>query len=253
VRFRPCIDLHGGVVKQIVGSTLRDGAAPTENFVSDAPPAHFAERFRRDGLHGGHVVMLGPGNEAAASEALAAFPGGLQIGGGVEPSSARGWLERGASAVIATSYLFEEGELSRRRLDALVDAVGARRLVLDLSCGRRDGGFFVKANRWQHFTRLEVNAGTLAELAAHCAEFLIHAVDVEGKQRGPDRALVELLADAAPIPTTYAGGIASRADVELIADAGRGRLDFTVGSALDLFGGSGLRYADLAREFGASR
>lgn len=252
MRFRPCIDLHDGVVKQIVGSTLRDGAAPTENFVSAAPPAHFAALFRRDGLRGGHVVMLGPGNQDAATEALAAFPGGLQIGGGVDPSSARGWLERGASAVIATSYLFEQGELSRARLDALVAEVGPERLVLDLSCGRRDDRFFVKANRWQHFTQLEVNAATLAALAEHCAEFLIHAVDVEGKQRGPDRALIELLADAAPIPTTYAGGIASRADVELLVEAGRGRLDFTVGSALDLFGGSGLRYADLAREFGAA-
>ncbi len=251
MRFRPCIDLHAGVVKQIVGSTLRDGSAPTENFVSAAPPAHFAALFRRDGLRGGHVVMLGPGNESAAREALAAYPGGLQLGGGVDPGSARDWLERGAAAVIATSYLFEAGELSRERLAALVDAAGAERLVLDLSCSRRDGRFFVKANRWQHFTSLEVNAATLAELAEHCAEFLIHAVDVEGKQRGPDRALIELLADAAPIPTTYAGGIASRADVELLADAGRGRLDFTVGSALDLFGGSGLRYADLAREFAA--
>ena len=251
MRFRPCIDLHSGVVKQIVGSTLRDGAAPTENFVSEAPPAHFAGLFRRDGLRGGHVVMLGPGNERAATEALAAYPGGLQIGGGIDPSSARGWLERGASAVIATSFLFEAGELAPERLETLVAAVGAERLVLDLSCGRRDERFFVKANRWQHFTRLELNAATLASLAQHCAEFLIHAVDVEGLQRGPDRALIELLADAAPIPTTYAGGIASRRDVELLADAGRGRLDFTVGSALDLFGGSGLRYADLAREFGA--
>ena len=250
MRFRPCIDLHDGVVKQIVGSTLRDGAAPTENFVSEAPPAHFAGLFRRDGLRGGHVVMLGPGNEEAATEALAAFPGGLQVGGGVDPGSAGRWLERGACAVIATSYLFEAGELSRERLAALVAAVGAQHLVLDLSCGRRDDRFFVKANRWQHFTRLEVNAATLASLAEHCAEFLIHAVDVEGKQGGPDRALIELLAAAAPIPTTYAGGIASRADIDLLGEAGRGRLDFTVGSALDLFGGSGLRYADLAREFG---
>lgn len=245
MRFRPCIDLRGGLVVQIVGSTLEASAGPETNFQTDAPASDYAERFRTDGLDGGHVIMLGPGNEEAAAGALAAFPGGLQIGGGIGPSNAAKWIERGASAVIATSYVFENGSLSRSRLDELVGAVGADRLVLDLSCAPHDGRYFVMADRWRTRTELEVGPDTLASLSVHCAEFLIHAVQVEGKQSGPDPTLVELLSDAAPRPITYAGGIRSREDIELIERVGRGRIDFTVGSALDLFGGGHLRYDDL--------
>ena len=215
MRFRPCIDLRGGLVVQIVGETLEAGGGPETNFQTDAPASEYAERFRRDGLYGGHVIMLGPGNEEAAASALAAFPGGLQIGGGVGPSNAAKWIERGASAVIATSYVFENGSLSRSRLDELVAAVGADRLVLDLSCAPHDGRYFVMADGWQTRTDLEVTPGTLGSLAGHCAEFLIHAVRVEGKQSGPDPALIELLADSPPRPVTYAGGIRSREDIEL--------------------------------------
>jgi phosphoribosylformimino-5-aminoimidazole carboxamide ribotide isomerase len=202
--------------------------------------------FRRDGLEGGHVIMLGPGNEEAASEALGAFPGGLQIGGGIDAGNAAQWLERGASRVIATSFLFDDGVFSPERLERLVAAVGRERLVLDLSCARRDGRYRVMSNRWQTWTELAIDAETLASLAGSCSEFLVHAVEVEGKQAGPDLDLVELLAGATPIPTTYAGGIRSLADIEAIDRLGRGRLDFTVGSALDIFGGHHLRYADLA-------
>ncbi len=249
MRFRPCIDLHGGRVKQIVGSSLRDGpdAGKIEtHFESEDSPSRFAEMFRRDGLDGGHVIMLGPGNEAAAGEALAAFPGGLQIGGGIDPENAAQWLERGASHVIATSYLFENGVFSPARLARLVAAVDRERLVLDLSCARRDGRYFVMSNRWQTWTELAIDAETLGSLAESCSEFLVHAVEVEGKQTGPDLDLVELLSGATPIPATYAGGIRSLADIEAIERLGRGRLDFTVGSALDIFGGHHLRYADLA-------
>ncbi len=239
MRFRPCIDLHDGVVKQIVGSTLGgDPAALRTNFVAALPPEHYAAMYRRDGLAGGHVIMLGPGNEAAAAAALAEYPGGLQIGGGITPQNAGRWLAAGAAKVIVTSYIFVDGRLSRERLRELNAAVGAERLVLDLSCRRRGAGYCVATNRWQTFTDVELTAASLAELAGWCGELLVHAVDVEGMQQGVDRELVALLARIAPLPTTYAGGIRSLADMQLIRDAGGGRIDFTVGSALDIFGGS---------------
>jgi phosphoribosylformimino-5-aminoimidazole carboxamide ribotide isomerase len=243
--FRPCIDLHEGKVKQIVGGTL--GEAPRQlrtNFVSERPAAWYAELYRRDGLKGGHVVMLGPGNEAAARAALAAYPGGLQIGGGINAGNARSWLDAGASHVIVTSWVFREGRLDEERLDALVQAVGKERLVLDLSCRRRGVDYFVVTDRWQKFTELKLGQESLKKLARHCAEFLIHAVDVEGLCGGIDRELVEKLGQWAPVPTTYAGGASSMADLEEVARLGRGRIDLTIGSALDIFGGSGVRYAD---------
>ena len=245
MRFRPCIDLHNGVVKQIVGASLQDGADPQTNFTADQPASYFANRYRQDGLHGGHVIMLGPGNEAAAAGALAAFPGGLQVGGGINPQNAAAWLQCGAAGVIVTSYLFHDGKLRRDRLQAMVDAVGASRLVLDLSCRKINDRYVAMTDRWQTATDLEINAFTLADLAPSCCEFLIHATAVEGRQAGIDADLVALLGRIAPLPVTYAGGIRSMADIEQIGDLGQDRLDFTVGSALDLFGGAGLRYADL--------
>ena len=246
-KFRPCIDLHQGKVKQIVGGTLRDeGAGPRENFVSDRPAAWFAEKFRADGLTGGHVIKLGPGNDAAAREALAAWPGGLQVGGGITAENAAAWLDAGASHVIVTSALFEqEGKFLGEALDALVRAVGAGRLVIDLSCRRTAGGWTVAMNRWQTLTELDVTPATLDRLAPHCAEFLIHAADVEGLCRGIDAELVSLLGEWGKIPITYAGGAAGMDDLRLVESAGRGRVDVTVGSALDIFGGKGLRYDDL--------
>lgn len=249
MRFRPCIDLHEGRVKQIVGGSLRDrGDAPLTHFVAEQPPEHFADLYWRDGLVGGHVVMLGPGNETAARAALARHPGNLQVGGGITADNAAGWLDAGADKVIVTSHVFVDGELSSERLRALVAAVGRERLVLDLSCRARAGDYYVVCDRWQTFTRLRVAPETLAELAGFCAEFLVHGVDVEGKQAGIEEPLAELLGRAAPIPTTYAGGIATPEDVARIARLGQGHLDFTVGSALDLFGGNGLRYRDLVEQ-----
>jgi len=246
MRFRPCIDLHDGVVKQIVGATLRDGApAPRTNFIAQLPPAYYAELYCRDGLAGGHVIMLGPGNEAAATEALAAYPGGLHLGGGVKPDSARLWLERGAAAVIVTSYVFREGRLDRPRLEEMAAAAGTERLVLDLSCARDRDRYVVATDRWQRLTDFTVNAANLADLSSYCSEFLVHATEAEGRQSGIDADLVSLLGDATPLPTTYAGGVRSMADVEAIAKLGQGRLDFTVGSALDIFGGTGVRYEQL--------
>jgi phosphoribosylformimino-5-aminoimidazole carboxamide ribotide isomerase len=181
-RFRPCIDLHQGVVKQIVGGSLRDdGAAPVENFVSPHPPAWFARQFRDDGLSGGHVIKLGPGNDAAAREALAAWPGGLQLGGGISAANAAAWLDAGAAQVIVTSALFDAaGSFLPDALNGLVRAVGAQRLVLDLSCRRTATGWTVAMNRWQTLTSMALVPATLDRLAPHCAEFLIHAADVEG-------------------------------------------------------------------------
>jgi len=241
--FRPCIDLHEGKVKQIVGGTLSDAGART-NFVSEKPAAWFAELYRRDNLRGGHVIQLGAGNELEARAALSAFPGGLHIGGGVNASNARGWLDAGASHVIVTSWVFREGRVDWARLDELVKAIGKEWLVLDLSCRKRGENYFVVTDRWQKFTDLEVNAETLQKFSAYCVEFLIHAVDVEGLCRGIDRELVEKLGRWTPIPMTYAGGANSLTDLEEVTRLGQGKVDLTIGSALDIFGGSGVKYAD---------
>ena len=246
MRFRPCIDLHQGQVKQIVGSTLRDGAVPETNFVAEKSSSHFAELYRRDNLLGGHVIMLGPNNEEAAQQALAAFPCGLQLGGGINANNAPQWIERGAAQVIVTSYAFRDGRLHHDNLQRVVGAVGRDRLILDLSCGQRDGRYVVMTDRWQKATDFEIDAAHLAFLAESCCEFLIHATDVEGKQQGVDKELIALLGDIAPIPTTYAGGVRSLADIDVINRLGQGKLDFTVGSALDIFGGTGLCYEILA-------
>lgn len=243
--FRPCIDLHEGQVKQIVGGTL-GGAGLRTNFVAEKSAAWFAELYRRDGLRGGHVIQLGSGNEAAARAALAAFPGGLHLGGGVNAQNARGWLDAGASHVIVTSWVFREGRVDWNRLNELVQAIGKERLVLDLSCRRRGEDYFVVTDRWQKFTELAVNAATLQRFSAHCAEFLVHAVDVEGLCRGIDRELVEKLGQGTPLPLTYAGGANSLADLAEVTRLGQGRVDLTIGSALDIFGGS-VSYADCVK------
>jgi len=243
--FRPCIDLRGGRVVQIVGGTLDDSGTGTRtNFVSDRPPGWYAELYRRDALIGGHVIALGPGNEAAAREALGAWPGGLQYGGGVNLENAVAWLEAGASHVIVTSWVFREGRLEWDRLRELVTRIGRERLVLDLSCRRRGDDYFVVTDRWQKFTDLKLGAETFTRLAEQCAEFLVHAVDVEGLCRGIDGELVGRLAEWSPLPATYAGGARALDDLATVERLGRGRIDLTIGSALDIFGGSGVRYAD---------
>jgi len=286
--FRPCIDLHEGKVKQIVGGSLSDGGERLRtNFVSDKSAAWYADLYKRDGLTGGHVVMLGPGNEAEARAALAAYPGGLQIGGGVTADNARAWLDAGASHVIVTSWVFRDARVDWERLGQIVKVVGKERLVLDLSCRkrpqvassprdkgagrgprrgensqnapplpgpllhsveeretRRGGDYIVVTDRWQKFTDVTLSPETFQTLARSCAEFLIHAVDVEGLCRGIDGELVEKLGQWSPIPVTYAGGTNSIADLETVTRLGQGKVHLTIGSALDIFGGSGVRYAD---------
>ena len=244
--FRPCIDLHEGRVKQIVGGTLgiEPGRLQT-NFVADRPAAWYAALYRRDGLKGGHVIMLGPGNEAEARSALAAYPGGLQVGGGISDLNAASWLDAGASHVIVTSWVFRDGRIDRDRLARLVSLIGRDRLVLDLSCRRQGGEYWVVTDRWQKFTEVALGTATLASLAASCAEFLVHAVDVEGLCRGIDGELVANLAQWSSLPVTYAGGAHSLADLEAVTRLGQGKIDLTIGSALDIFGGQGIHYEDV--------
>jgi phosphoribosylformimino-5-aminoimidazole carboxamide ribotide isomerase len=243
--FRPCIDLHEGKVKQIVGGSLtQDPRTLRTNFVSERPSRWFAELFKSDNLRGGHVVMLGPGNETAARQALAAFPGGLQVGGGINSSNAAGFLDAGASHVIVTSWIFPEGRLDRDRLRQLASAIGKSRLVLDLSCRRKEGRYLVVTDRWQKLTDLELGPESLSGLAPWCAEFLVHAADVEGLRQGMDLELIDKLGQWSPLPATYAGGANSLRDLEDAQRIGRGKIDLTIGSALDIFGGGGVRYAD---------
>ena len=244
-KFRPCIDLHEGKVKQIVGGTLNDEGAE-ENFVSKKSPSWYAGKFRESDLKGGHVIQLGPGNLQAAREALAAWPGGLQLGGGVSLENAGEWIEAGASQVIVTSWLFDQdGNFLGDRLKALAEEIGMEKIVVDLSCRQVADGWKVAMNRWQTVTEMVIDLDIIAHLSQYCAEFLIHAADVEGQCSGVDVPLVELLGQWAGCPITYAGGVRGLEDLKLINEASAGRLDATVGSALDLFGGSGVTYDEL--------
>jgi phosphoribosylformimino-5-aminoimidazole carboxamide ribotide isomerase len=247
MKFRPCIDLHQGQVKQIVGSTLSDsdGTTPLTNFTSSKPSNWYAELYQKDELTGGHIIKLGPDNDEAAIEALSAWKGGLQIGGGITAENAVHWLEAGASDIIVTSYVFEKGRIHEDRLRKLTDLVGKDNLVLDLSCRIKNGHYYIVTDRWQNFTSVKIDKTNLDYFSRYCHEFLIHAVDVEGKAHGIEADLVDILGGWGKIPVTYAGGIHSIEDIELIRTRGNENLDFTVGSALDIFGGHQLVYEDL--------
>jgi len=237
--FRPCIDLHQGQVKQIVGGSLNDEGAQT-NFVSSYDAEYYAGLYHQHGLTGGHVIALGPGNEDQVLKAIGAWPGGLQFGGGVNDTNAASYLEAGASHVIVTSYLFEGGQFSWERLDKIKQEVGLERLVLDLSCRQTDKGWQIATNRWQTVTDTVIDQSTLVELEKHCAEFLVHAADVEGLQGGIDERLVTRLGEWCDIPVTYAGGARSLDDLVLVNELSSGKVDLTIGSALNIFGGSGI-------------
>ncbi|MEC7280505.1 MAG: phosphoribosylformimino-5-aminoimidazole carboxamide ribotide isomerase [Verrucomicrobiota bacterium] len=245
-KFRPCIDLHNGCVKQIVGGSLsEDGVGLKTNFESDRPASYYAEIYQKDNLQGGHVIKLGAGNDAAALQALAAYPNGLQVGGGIKLENAAEWLHAGASHIIVTSYLFDlNGAFLPERLDQLVTEVGKERLVIDLSCRAKADVWVVAMNRWQNPTNLLVDAATIGELSDYCSEFLVHAADVEGKCEGIDERLVEFLGSHCPIPVTYAGGARSFEDLATVDRLSEGKVDLTIGSSLDLFGGMQVQYSD---------
>lgn len=260
MEFRPCIDIHNGKVKQIVGGTLSDAGAK-ENFVSERGAGYYAEYYRDLGIRGGHIIMLNkagtPEYEAsrkAAMEALTAYPGGLQVGGGITAGNAGAFIDAGASHVIVTSYVFSDGRINYEDLRKLVAAVGREHVVLDLSCRKKDGDYYIVTDRWQKFTRTKLTPALLQKLEKYCDEYLVHAVDVEGKAAGPDAQLFSVfseyfdgagssagdgsaVAGASARPVTYAGGIHSYDDIRALKDVSGGRVHITVGSALDLFGG----------------
>jgi phosphoribosylformimino-5-aminoimidazole carboxamide ribotide isomerase len=246
MEFRPCIDIHNGQVKQIVGSSLRDtGSVAMENFVSWQCAADFARLYADHGITGGHVILLNPAGspyyeatKAQALAALSAYPGGLQVGGGITAENASEFLDAGASHVIVTSYAFRDGLIRYDRLDALMQSVGRKSLVLDLSCRKVDGAYHIVTDRWQNITREVLDDSLLDRLSVYANEFLVHGVDVEGKQEGIEKDLVRLLANWGGIPITYAGGIRNWDDLKYIKEAGKGKLHATIGSALDLFGGT---------------
>ena len=245
MKFRPCIDIHNGKVKQIVGGSLKDeGNQAITNFASEQSADYYAEKYKKDGLKGGHIILLNSKTseyyEATKEQALLAlrtYRNGLQIGGGITAENAAEYIEAGASHVIVTSYVFKDGEIHWENLKKLVEVVGKEHVVLDLSCRKRDGRYHVVTDRWQTFTNVVVDAELLTTLAEYCSEFLVHGVDVEGKSSGVELELVKILADWNRIPITYAGGIGSMDDLKVFEKVSEGKLDFTIGSALGLFGG----------------
>ncbi|OPJ61683.1 phosphoribosylformimino-5-aminoimidazole carboxamide ribotide isomerase [Clostridium oryzae] len=239
MKFRPCIDIHSGKVKQIVGSSLKDdGSKPLENFVSNYDADYYAELFKNDKLVGGHIIMLGHGNEEQAIKALKKYPSGLQIGGGINAENAEMFLKAGAMKVIVTSYVFKNGEINVSNLERMVNYIGKDKLVLDLSCKKKEGKYYVVTDRWQKYTRFTIDPQNIKWLENYCSEFLVHAVDVEGKRNGIETELVQKLASWTTVPTTYAGGVKSMEDIKLMKALGSDRIDLTIGSALDIFGGN---------------
>ena len=244
MKFRPCIDIHNGKVKQIVGGSLLDqGDQAVENFAADQEADYFANLYKKDGLKGGHVILLNPSTseyypetKKQALKALQTYQDGLQIGGGITAENAEEYMKAGASHVIVTSYVFKNGEIYWDNLQNLCDAVGKEHVVLDLSCRKKDEKYYIVTDRWQTFTNVELNTDILGKLSGYCDEFLVHGVDVEGKASGIEEELIKIL-EQAEIPVTYAGGIGSLDDLERIREIGNGKIDFTIGSALDLFGG----------------
>ena len=246
MEFRPCIDIHNGKVKQIVGGSLRDeGDQAKENFVATQDAAFYADYYKKDGIRGGHIILLNPkdsdyyeATKKQAELALHAYPGALQIGGGINDTNAAYFLAQGASHVIVTSYVFRDGRVDYDNLEKLAAITGKEHLVLDLSCRKKDDGYYIVTDRWQKFTDEKVSLELLDRLSSYCDEFLIHAVDVEGKASGIETELVSMLGSWGKIPVTYAGGVGSFEDLYQLKELGRNRLNVTIGSALDLFGGT---------------
>lgn len=254
MKFRPCIDIHNGKVKQIVGSSITDSKDNvTENYISEYDSRYYAAMYKRDGLKGGHVILLNARDseqyDATLNQALMAlneYPGGLQLGGGVNEKNAEFFLEKGASHVIVTSYVFSDGKINYKNLETISKITGKDKLVLDLSCRKKEDSYYIVTDRWTKFTEEIVDYTLLDKLSVYCDEFLIHAVDVEGKVSGIEKSLVKYLGQWNKIPITYAGGISSFEDINELKNLGNDKLDYTVGSALDIFGGR-LPYKELVK------
>ena len=248
MQFRPCIDIHNGKVKQIVGSSLMSNFLIQENFVSEQDASYFANLYKNDNLYGGHIIMLDQSEETKKQGLLAlkSFSGGLQIGGGFNPGNAQEFINAGASHVIVTSYIFKDGKLNINQLINMVNTVGKNRLVLDLSCRKQSGDYYAVTNKWEKFTDFKINKDNLGLLATYCDEFLIHSVDLEGKQMGIDEDLLKILSQQTTIPITYAGGIKDVGDIEKIEQVGNSRINFTIGSSLDIFGGK-IKYEEIIK------
>ena len=243
MKFRPCIDIHNGKVKQIVGGSLKDqGNQANENFVSEQDASYYAQLYEEKGITGGHVILLNkkdseyyPETKRQALLALSTYPGGLQVGGGIDAENACEFLTAGASHVIVTSYVFRDGHVFYENLEKLVTTVGKQRLTMDLSCRKRNGKYYIVTDRWQKFTEEEVTEPLLHHLTEYCDEFLIHAVDVEGKASGIETELVELLAKMKDFPVTYAGGVGNFADLELLKKVGNDHVSALSAAAQLLF------------------
>lgn len=245
MKFRPCIDIHNGKVKQIVGGSLLDkGDYAQDNFVSEKDGDFYAKLYKDAGLEGGHIILLNPAGSQYYEEdvrqaclALSAYPGGLQIGGGMTAENAAFFLEQGASHIIVTSYVFKDGKINYENLEKIVAVTGKKHLVLDLSCRKKGEDYYIVTDRWQKFTDVKLTEDVLSELADYCDEFLVHAVDVEGKAGGIEEDIAALLGNWDGISVTYAGGVSSFEDLRKLKELGRNKVDVTIGSALDLFGG----------------
>ena len=237
MKFRPCIDLYNGTVKQIIGSTFKDNKDPKINYSSGLSPEWFAKKYRESNLFGGHIIKLGKGNDIAAKKALDAWPNGFQIGGDININNAQKWLDCGASSIIVTSWIFTDDQVDIDKIKQLSKCIGKDKIVIDLSCKIFEEEYYVVKDRWQTPTKLKINFQNLDLLSKYCTEFLIHAVDVEGMKSGIDKKLINKLSNECPIPCVYAGGINTIKDLENIAKLGKNTIDVTIGSALDIFGG----------------
>ena len=252
MKFRPCIDIHNGKVKQIVGGSLLDEQNQAkENFVSEQDAAWFAKMYEEKGLKGGHIILLNPvsseyyeATKKQAVLALGAYPKGMQIGGGITAENAAEYLDAGASHVIVTSYVFKDGKIHYENLEKLKKEVGSEHIVIDLSCRRKEDEYYIVTDRWQKYTETKLTEETMEFFADYCDEFLVHAVDVEGKAGGIEENVAGLLGSWGKKPVTYAGGVHSFTDLDVLKKLGRDRVDVTIGSALDIFGGT-MKFEDV--------
>ncbi len=240
MNFRPCIDVFKGKVVQLIGTSLFGGEEKTivKHFESEYSPAYYAELFKQDNLKGGHILSLGSGNNDVVIEALKAFNGGMKYGGSVTPENAHVYLDAGATHVIVNSYVFDNGEINLPNLKSLVKSIGKDKLVLDMSCRKKNGDYYIVTNLWEKFTNVILDQKSLQDISKYCDEIIVHGVDSEGRKQGLESDLVRILAQHTPIKTVYAGGISSIADLTMIKALGNEKIDPCIGTALSIYGGN---------------